>query len=296
MKKLLTIFLFLLFGGVTVFAGWKLLPQAVNFSGLQVIANGSEAEIYLNNEKIGKTPFEDEKRHPGEYVLKLVPMNRKMKSWSRKIVLTTGAMTTVERYFSEDEKRDGGLMVYLSAINDKMSQVEVITDPDEATVFFNKENKGKTPVTIYDVPAANQEIIVKKNGYDDKIHKVDSVSGFKLSLIYDLIPESRAPAKKTLGETAASDTGKIASVTATPSPAAKPTVASASGNGKTIQIIETGTGWLRVRLEPSTEASEAAKVNVSDQFTIQDEQSGWIKIEYEKGKFGWVSGDYVKKL
>jgi uncharacterized protein YgiM (DUF1202 family) len=295
MKKLLTIFLFLLFGGVTIFVGWKLLPQAVNFSGLQVIANGSEADIYLNNEKIGKTPYEDEKRHPGEYVLRLVPVNRKMKSWSRKIVLTTGAMTTVERYFSEDGKRDGGLIVYLQSIDDKMAQVEVITDPDEATVYFNKENKGKTPVTIYDVPAANQEIIIKKTGYEDKIHKVDSVSSFKLSLLYDLILEKPVPVKKTLGLTAT----ESAKITTTLTPTKKPAInstPSAAISDKIIEIIETGTGWLRVRMTPSTEASEAAKVNVSDQFVIQSEENGWIKIEYEKGKFGWVSGEYVKKL
>jgi hypothetical protein len=289
MKKLLTIFLFLLFGGITIFVGWKLLPQAVNFSGLQVIANGSEAEIYLNNEKIGKTPYEDEKRHPGEYVLKLVPVNRKMKPWSRKIILTT-----VERYFSEDGKRDGGLIVYLQSIDDKMAQVEVITDPDEATVYFNKENKGKTPVTIYDVPAGNQEIIIKKTDFEDKIHKVDSVSGFKLSLLYDLIPEKQAPVKKTLGTSVASDTGKVVATLA-PTKTPKPMV-KAADNDKMIEIIETGTGWLRVRMESSAEASETAKVNVNDQFIIQDEQNGWIKIEYEKGEFGWVSGEYVKKL
>ncbi len=294
MRKLLTFFLFLLFGGVTIFVGWKLLPQAVNFSGLQIVANGGEADIYLDNQKIGVTPFEDEKRHPGEYILKLVPQNHKLESWSRKIILTTGAMTTVERYFSEDGKRDGGLIVYLSTVNDKMSQVEIITDPDEATVYFNKENKGKTPVTIYDVPAGNQEIIIKKTGYEDKIHKVDTVSGYKLSLIYDLIPEKATnkatptpSGKKTLG---ASDSAKTAS------PTLKPTLASKKDN--LIEVIETGTPghWLNVRGEPTVSASASARVYTGDQFALLEEQNGWIKIEYEKGKFGWVNSEYVKKL
>ncbi len=288
LKKLLFVFLFLAFGGVTVFVGFKLLPQVVNYSGLQVIGNGSEADIYLNNQKIGRTPFEDDKQHPGEYILRLTPVNRKMKSWTRKIVLTAGAMTTVERYFSTDEKKTGGLIVYLKGIDDKMSQIEIITDPDEATVYLNKENKGKTPVTVYDVPVGNQEIIVKKTGYEDRIHKIDTVSGFKVSFLLDLIPE-----KQVKGIAAAYDSTDSAKII-TPTPMAKSTIN--KNDDKIIEVIETGTGWLRVRENPSAEASESAKVEQGNQFINLDEKNGWIKIEYEKGKFGWVSGEYVKKI
>lgn len=289
-KKLLTIFLFLIFISVTIFVGWKLLPQAVNFSGLQVIANGSEADIYLGSEKIGRTPYENEKLHPGDYILKLIPVNKKFKSWSHQVTLTTGAMTTVERFFSEDAKRQGGLIVFLSQVDDKMSRVDVVTNPDSATLYFNKENKGKTPALISDVPAGNQEVILKKDGYEDQIYKIDTVSGFKVSLIYDLLAEKSSPQKtkndkpKTLGAT---DSAKIASPTQPKS---------ASGAKTMIQIEETGTGWLRVRESPTTSASESAKVDVGQKFEAIDEQNGWIKIEYVSGSFGWVSSEFVKKL
>lgn len=279
-KKILSIFLFLIFISVTIFVGYKLLPQAVNFSGLQVIANGSEADIYLGSEKIGKTPYENEKLHPGDYVLKLVPHNKKFKSWSHQVTLTTGAMTTVERFFSRDAKKNGGLIVFLTAVPDKMSRVEIITDPDSATVYFNNENKGKTPVSISDVPAGNQKVIIKKDGYEDLLYKIDTVSGFKVSLLYDLVVETpRINVKpKTLG---ASESAKI--------------IVSVNSS-QTIQIEETGTGWLRVRAEPSTTASESARVTVGQKFKTLDEQNGWIKIEYSIGNFGWVSSEFVKKL
>lgn len=293
MKKLLFILLFLIFVGITVFAGWKLLPQAVNFSGLQVIANGGEAEIFLDNQKLGKTPYENEKLHPGDYVLRLVPLDKKFKKWEKKITLTTGAMTTVERSFSSGGKFDGGLSVFLQAIDDKMAAVEVITTPDNATLYFDKENKGKTPFTVQNVIAGNHEVIVKEDGYEDKIYKIDTVSGFKISMNFDLIPASAAKSgksnDKTLGATSASSSAKT---TSSPSPSPKTT----SGTSKKIEIGETGTGWLRVREEPSTAASESAKVNSGQTFTNLEEQNGWIKIEYQTGKFGWISSDYVKKL
>lgn len=293
MRKIFALLLFLFFGGLTALVGYKLLPQATNFSALQVVTNGAEADVYLNNQKIGKTPFENEKMHPGEYVLKLVPAGKKLPSWSGKVILTTSAMTTVERYFSEEEKRNGGLTVYLTAIDDKMAQVEIITNPDSAKVYFNKEDKGETPVAIRDVPYGTQEIIVKKDGYEDRIHKVDTISGYKLTMLIDLITEKKPEIKQDLKTLGATAPAKVATPSGAISVTPIPTVKNVNNM---IEILETGTGWLRVREEPSIAATESAKVNVKDQFLILDEQNGWIKIEYLTGKFGWVSSDYVKKL
>lgn len=277
-----------------MFAGWKLIIQEANFSGLQVIANGAEADVYLDAQKLGKTPYENEKLHPGDYVLKLVPRDNNLKTWSRKITLTTNAMTTVERSFSKDGKRDGGLVLYLVGIDDKMAQVEVITNPDNASLFFDKESKGKTPYTVNDVITGSHEVIVKKDGYEDKIYKIDTVSGFKLSMNYDLIPEDKATSQKKTEKTLGAESSASAKVSKS-EPTATPTKA-ANSSSKKIEIGETGTGWLRVRMEPSTSSSESAKVNSGQTFTALEEQNGWLKIEYQKGEFGWISSDYVKRL
>jgi hypothetical protein len=295
MKKILIFLLFLAFVGITVFVGFKLLPQAVNFAGLQVVADGSEVDVYLDSQKLGKSPYENEKLHPGDYSLKLVPVDSSLKSWSRKITLSQGAMTTVERSFSKNGESDGGLVVYLQAIDDKMSKVEVQSTPDEASLFFDKESKGNTPFTVNDVIAGSHEVILKKNGYQDKIYKVDSVSGYKIFMDFDLIPEvasaSPSAVQKTLGATTATMSGSIST---TPNVSVTPTKIPAA-TGK-IQIIDTGTGWLRVHIDPTVTASESAKVNTGDKFTPIEEQNGWIKIEYSPGQFGWVSSEYVKKI
>ena len=74
-------------------------------------------------------------------------------------------------------------------------------------------------------------------------------------------------------------------------------VALVLGEGvKQIQIIETGTGFLRVRSTPSLNGEEIGKVDVGDKFRIIEEQGGWYKIEYATGKEGWVLGDYTKEV
>ena len=47
--------------------------------------------------------------------------------------------------------------------------------------------------------------------------------------------------------------------------------------------------------EPSTSASESAKVNPGEKYALIEEKNSWQKIEYETGKFGWVSAQYTEK-
>lgn len=63
-----------------------------------------------------------------------------------------------------------------------------------------------------------------------------------------------------------------------------------------VEILPTGTGWLRVRSDPSLSASEVAKVNVGEKFILLEEGEGWAKIKLSDGGEGWVSADFVKKI
>jgi N-acetylmuramoyl-L-alanine amidase len=63
-----------------------------------------------------------------------------------------------------------------------------------------------------------------------------------------------------------------------------------------VVIKNTPTGWLRVRMEPSLSATEAAKVKPGEKYTLLDEKNGWYKISYKEGEEGWISGRYAKKL
>lgn len=64
----------------------------------------------------------------------------------------------------------------------------------------------------------------------------------------------------------------------------------------TVEISNTSVGFLRVRAEASTGSSEVGRVNPGAKFDVLEEKAGWYKIEYEKGKMGWVSGTYTRKL
>lgn len=63
------------------------------------------------------------------------------------------------------------------------------------------------------------------------------------------------------------------------------------GGKKIVQIQETETNFLRVRGEPSTAASEIGRVASGERYiVIEENENGFIKIDLEGGRSGWVAG------
>jgi uncharacterized protein YgiM (DUF1202 family) len=72
-----------------------------------------------------------------------------------------------------------------------------------------------------------------------------------------------------------------------------------------VQVLDTPTGFLRVRTKPGTLGEEIAEVKPGEIYPYLDEDvaSGWLEIEYQEAKAGlpngitgWISGDYSKKV
>ena len=62
-----------------------------------------------------------------------------------------------------------------------------------------------------------------------------------------------------------------------------------------VEILDTPTGWLRVRKEPNTQAAEITKVNPKETYKFSEaNETGWYKIELPDGQEGWISGQYAK--
>ncbi len=58
------------------------------------------------------------------------------------------------------------------------------------------------------------------------------------------------------------------------------------------RIATVNTTTLKVRTEPSLEASVMGLVPLGDQLVVSDEVDGWVKVDIEEG-IGWVSTEYV---
>lgn len=62
--------------------------------------------------------------------------------------------------------------------------------------------------------------------------------------------------------------------------------------GKTVLILDTPTGWARVRQTPWGE--ETGRVSPGDRLKFLDEVEWWVQVELQDSNRGWVSKEYAK--
>lgn len=268
-KAYLFLFLGFLFLGGAIFWGGKLataLPKKTVFSALGVNTI-PESQVFLDEKELGKTPLENDKLFPGEYTLRLLPETiASFSSWERKIKLNPRLQTYVNYIFGASEKESAGEILTLEKTGAKKGEIVVLSDPDGANVSLDGQNQGIAPKAISGFETGKHEISLSFPGYYQRSVRVKSLVGYKLLVNV-----------------------KLAGMAVQLTPQASESA------GLKVKILETPTGWLRVREEPSLSASEAAKIKPGDEFPLLEEKEEWLKIQYGEDKEGWISSEYAQK-
>ena len=269
----------------------KLLTNRGPKQGELRVNSNPVVSIFLDNKNIGRTPFPSEKVNAGSYTIKLVPdtTTPQLASWEGQIVIGQGLLTYVNADLSESELSSAVDVLWLEKISSKQSELSVTTNPDGASVLVDDVTRGVTPISISDITPGDHTVTVSSVGFLTRTLKIRTTSGYKLI------------AEMKLGLTSGAQI-PVASPTATPSGKVTPTPKTATSSAQPnpdrpyLVVKDTPTGFLRVRMEPSTSATEAARINPGDKFTILDTQNGWYEISYDGTNTGWVSGTYVDKV
>ena len=262
-------------------------------SVLKINANPS-ATVFLNNQHVGKTPLEQTVA-PGDYSVKLVPEGtlEQVVSWEGKVPLRSGLLTYVNRELGPTDLNSAGEMLTLEKSVGGNPEVTIVSTPDGATVTIDGVDKGMTPLSLSDISAGEHEVTVSALGSVSRSIRVKVTGGFKLTAVFQLAlsentiisiaspPPSATPSATPKGSNKPTSTPKAATTTLT-----KPYV----------EILDTPTGFLRVRESPTTSATESARVKPGETYPFKSAQTGWFEIEYEKAKTGWISSQYAKKV
>jgi len=248
------------------------------------------ATIFLDNKSLGRAPFRD-KVSSGSFTIKLVPdsTTTQLASWEGNIIVGPSLLTYVNADLNESELSSAVDILWLEKISSKLSELSVTTSPDGASVLVDDVTRGVTPISISDITPGDHTVTVTNVGFLTRTLKIRTTPGYRLIATMKLglsaggqIPEA-SPTPTLVAN--ATPTPKTATSSAQPNPP-KPYLV----------VKDTPTGFLRVRMEPSTSATEAARVNPGDKFTILDTQNGWYQIRYDTTNTGWVSGQYVEKV
>lgn len=289
MKKLLFLFflLFILTALGIVFYNffWK-----KNERGALQITSNPQSKIYVDSVYKGTTPLcfcpkngeLDEKNMQemlsvGNHTIRLVPEKGNFPEFQENIILEKGVLSVIDRKFAEGASSEG-FVITLSDIHDKTAnELSVLSIPDEADVLLDKEEKGKTPLHLKNLTISDHILTLRKPGYKSKTIRIHSVNNYRLLT------------KGYLGI----DLSMVAGENTTASSSAAPTPIASVVKAL---ILQTGTGFLRVRDTNSLGGKEVAKVTPGEKYVLLDEQTGWFKVELENGISGWISSQYAEKV
>jgi hypothetical protein len=291
--------LFLLLVLSLILTGCSLsLPFVTKKAALQ-ISSTPQATVFIDGKHVGQTPYDTNDLKAGEITVKLVPEGQSGVSWESKLTLIPKVVTVINRRFGPTADQSSGEVFTLEPLTKKSSAgLVVISTPDNSIVTVDDQPQGFAPVSLDTIAAGEHAIAVSAPGFSDNNFSANVPAGYKLIANIQLarIPvEAAAPALET---------SPIPSPASSPSaaPATTPSVASASASAKAppyVEILPNPIGYLRVRANPATSASELARAYPGQHLPYQnEEQNGWYKVEYATGSTGWVSrgssGEYAK--
>lgn len=293
MKRKIGFFVSILVCIVLVVGGIKLFSGGGSKEGVLKVASNPTASVFLDNKHVGRTPVET-KVASGDYTIRLVPetTTQALASWQGSIKIAPDILTYVNANLAESEFTTSVEIMWLEKITSKLAEVSVRTNPDGAMASIDGETKGITPISVPNITAGDHALAIISSGFLPRNIKIKTTAGYKLNAVVKLALSGETPPEASPSPTP---------VAGTPTPSGKTTptptkIASTTDPTKPfITIKDTPTGFLRVRIEPSTSASEAARVNPGEKYHVEDEKTGWYQIKYDTKNLGWISGQYATK-
>jgi len=258
-----------------IFAAIVLFLNKNSGKGALQVTSVPASQVYLNGQLIGETPLckcDTKQMIPiGNYRIRLIPKEGNSKSYDEQITINKSTLTVVDRTFGENSS--GSVITLMPLPNKKETELMVISFPDKTNVFLDNNQKGVAPILLKDVIESDHELKLTKEGYLDRTLRIRTTSGFRLKSIVFL-----------------SVNPSIAS-TSSQTPLSTPQIPKV----EKVTVLDTPTGFLRVRADSSITSSEIGRVPPGDSLELVGEKEGWFEIKMTDGKTGWISSQYAKK-
>lgn len=223
------------------------------------ISSSPAATVYLNNQQVGMTPYQNESLSAGEHRIKIGSSSA---SWQGQVQVTQGTLTVVNRELADNQASSSGEALVLSA----GSGVVITSTPTDSSVEIDGKTVGRTPLSVSSLVAGDHTFTLSHDGYLKRSIRAYLPDKLKLSLDADLaISEADLSAVGT------------------------PLVQIA----QQLVVLNTPTGFLRVRDKPSLVGAEIGRLTVGEIVTLIEQQGNWSKVNLSNGKQGFVSSEYV---
>lgn len=298
----------------TILSGCNPLSKTAK-SGLQVITDGVESSVFLDDQYLEKSPFINRDIKPGEYLLKIQPDDPTLVSYETKIRLRPGLLTVVTWKLAQRPELSGGVIYEMEPISSKnKSEVSFVTIPDGAIVSLQGKEKEFSPVIITDVNPDHNEFEVSLPSYESQKHTINVVPGYRMLVnvklakinidgsgisdaeVEDIDSEMNQESIENIAtneaETNLIKNSTESAVIDTESQVSPPTQDEVIIN--TTNFFNNGEEVLRVRDKAGSTGLEIGFAKVGTKYKyLGKTESNWLYIDFN-GKSGWVSGEYAQ--
>lgn len=297
-KKLLIIIILVVVFLIFIFVRFFFLDRQSSLGKIKIVSSPAAA-VFINDAAVGKTPYEDASIQTGDYTVKLIPegTDKNTVPWEDKIQIHKNTLTYVSRELGTSDLTSAGEVLTVVPMekkpNGNVGEIYIETEPTGAIVYLDNDEKGIASIVLQDVPPGDHELAVYLPGFFRRAQKIQVEKGYQVRAKFKLALDQSF---KTLEEEL-EEKRKQASEEAKKRESEKEASEEAqkAESGTTIEILNTPTGTLNVRSEPSVNGDLVTTVNPGETYEYSDTQDGWYKIMTEDGSVGWVSGDYVQE-
>jgi SH3 domain-containing protein/PEGA domain-containing protein len=282
MKKIILVFIISFILAIGIFLGVQYYINIHSEKGALQVTSSPESKVYINDSYIGQTPLckceATDMIAPGDYTIRVVPVGSTLQPFQEKVTISQGVLTVVDRKFGTNGQSEGSI-ISLTPLDDKtMSQLVVVSFPQGAKVTLDDQDIGTTPFSTNNPTESDHDLKVSKDGYNEKEIRIRTPLGYKLTVAAYL----------STNPTGLSIPSASSAAIATPAPSNNPTPTPEQH----VLILQTPTGYLRVREGPTLAASEVGQVTPGKTYPLISEQSGWDEIMLPDGTTGWISAEY----
>lgn len=287
MKKIVSIFIASFLLAFVFFFAYQYFSQSNAKKGALQVTSSPEAKVFLNDKYLGQTPLckceATDMIQAGHYTVRLVPFDKNLPEFQEKIEISESVLTVIDRKFGKNALSEGSI-ISLSPLSDKKKiELLVVSFPQGSKVLLDDNAIGQSPLLFKDLTESDHVLKVKKNGYREKTVRIRTPMGYKLTVAVYMSTS-----------TAVADRAPVsASASATVVPSGGPSTAPSSKEA--VIILDTPTGYLRVRESASVGSAEVGRVNPGESYQLVDEQGSWYQIMLKDNTNGWISSQYATR-
>lgn len=282
MKKIFLILTTALVLGFLFFGLLQFFVSTRSQKGALQVTSTPASKVYLDDKYVGQTPLckceAADTLKTGEYTIRLVPEGGGVREYQEKITISEGVLTVIDRRFGADAQSSGSVISLTSLPDKKSTELLVVSIPSKSKIYLDNNFIGETPFLFKNPTVSDHTLRLSNEGYEEKTVRVRTPQGYKLSVVMYL---------GTDGSPKEESTPVAASESAVLTPSVVPV--------SKVTILETPTGFLRVRASASIAAAEIARVSPIETYDLVSEQEGWFEIRLRNGSSGFISSQYAAK-